>query len=134
MQQGRSEPVQDSISKPVLLGLITALTIGVVAPLVIPHATHPFMIFHITLHIASLTIALFLSIVSVLAYMRSPCSRLLLMAFGFTALAAVEFIYLLDATGSLLMFNVPEINAELPHVILLVMITLFGLGILKVNK
>ena len=134
MQQGRSEPVQESMSKPLLLGLVTALTIGVVAPLVIPHATHPSMIFHIALHIASLTIAIFLSIVSLIAYRRSPGSRLLLMALGFTALAAVEFLYLLDATETLPMFDLPEINAELPHVILLVMITMFGLGVLKVNK
>lgn len=134
MQQGRSEPIQDSISKPVLLGLITALIIGVVAPLVVPHATHPSMIFHIILHIASLTIAVFLSIVSFIAYRRSTGSRLLLMALGFTSLAAVEFLYLLDATGSLLLYGMPQINAELPHVILLAMLTMFGLGVLKVNK
>lgn len=134
MQKGRSEPVRDSVSKPILLGLITALVIGVVAPLVTPHATHPSMIFHITLHIASLTIAVFLSIVSFLAYRRNISSRLLFMALGFTTLAAVEFFYLLDATGSLVMFDIPEINAEIPHVILLVMLTMFGLGVLKVNK
>jgi hypothetical protein len=134
MQKGRSEPVHDSVSKPILLGLITALVIGVVAPLVTPHATHPSMIFHIILHIASLTIAVFLSIVSFLAYKRHTSSRLLFMALGFTALAVVEFAYLLDSTGSLVMFDIPEINAEIPHVILLVMLTMFGLGVLKVNK
>lgn len=134
MQKGRSEPVHDSVSKPILLGLITALVVGVVAPLVTPHATHPSMIFHIILHIASLTIAVFLSIVSFLAYRRNTSARLLFMALGFTTLAAVEFFYLLDATGSLVMFDIPEINVELPHVILLVMLTMFGLGVLKVNK
>jgi hypothetical protein len=134
MQKGRSEPVQDSVSKPILLGLITALVIGVMAPLVVPHATHPSMIFHITLHIASLTIAVFLSIVSFIAYRRSTGARLLLMALGFSTLAVVEFFYLLDSTGTLLMFEIPEINIELPHVILLVMLTMFGLGVLKVNK
>jgi len=134
MQKGSSEPVHDSLSKPILLGLITAIVVGVVAPLVVPHATHPAMIFHIILHIASLTIAVFLSIVSFIAYKRNTGSRLLLMALGFTALAIVEFYYLLDSTGTLIMFDVPEINAEVPHVILLVMITMFGLGVLKVNK
>jgi hypothetical protein len=134
MQKGRSEPVHDSVSKPILLGLVTALVIGVVAPLVVPHASHPSMIFHIILHIASLTIAVFLSIVSFIAYRRSTGARMLLMALGFTALAVVEFTYLLDSTGSLVMFDIPEINVELPHVILLVMLTMFGLGVLKVNK
>src|SRR5437868_10249138 len=133
MQQGNREPVQDTVSKPILLGLITALVVGVLAPLVVPHATHPSMIFHIILHIASLTIAVFLSIVSFIAYRRNTGSRLLLMALGFTALAVVEFYYLLDSTGTLVMFNVPAINPETPHLILLVMITMFGLGVLKVN-
>jgi hypothetical protein len=45
MQKGsRGEPVQESVSKPILLGLITALVIGVVAPLIMPHVTHPSMI------------------------------------------------------------------------------------------
>jgi len=134
MQQGRSKIVHESMSKPLMLGLITALTIAVMAPLIVPHATHPTMIFHIILHIASLTIAVFLSIVSFIAYRRNTGSRLLLMALGFTALAAVEFLYLLDATGTPIMFEIPEINAEFPHVILLVMLTMFGLGVIRVNK
>lgn len=136
MQQGsRRESIHDSTSKPILLGLITAIVIGVVAPLVVPHATHPFMIYHIILHIASLTIAVFLMIVAFISYIRGTGSRLLLMALGFTTLAAVEFIYLLDATGVLSMLDIsPAVNVELPHVILLVMLTMFSLGVLKVNK
>lgn len=134
MQKGsRGEPVQESVSKPILLGLITAIVIGIVAPLIMPHVTHPTMIYHIILHIASLTIAVFLSIVSVLAYRRSTGARLLFMALGFIALATVEFLYLLDATGIVSM-DIAELSIELPHVILLAMLAMFGLGVLKVNK
>ncbi|MEW6603640.1 MAG: hypothetical protein AB1351_02990 [Thermoproteota archaeon] len=135
MQKGsRGEPVQESVSKPILLGLITALVIGIAAPIITPHVTHPSMIFHIILHIASLTIAVFLSIVSVLAYTRATGARLLFMMLGFMALAAVEFLYLLDATGMLGAFDISTLGIELPHVIILVMVTMFGLGVLKVNK
>jgi hypothetical protein len=135
MQRGsRGEAAQESVSKPILLGLITALVIGVVAPLVIPHVAHPSMIYHIMLHIASLTIAVFLSIVSVLAYARSTGTRLLFMTLGFMALASVEFLYLLDATGMVNVFDISALGIELPHVILLVMLAMFGLGVLKVNK
>jgi predicted membrane chloride channel (bestrophin family) len=135
MQKGsRGEPVQDSVSKPIMLGLVTALVVGVVAPLVIPHLAHPSMIYHITLHIASLTIAVFLSIVSVLAYRRSTGARLLFMTLGFMALATVEFLYLLDATAILNIFNFSTLGIELPHIILLVMLAMFGLGVLKVNE
>lgn len=127
--------VQESISKPVLLGLITALVVGVVAPLVIPHVAHPSMIYHILLHMAGLTIAIFLSIVSVLAYSRNTTTRMLLMAVGFMSLAIVEFFYLLQAGGIVIgQVIIPTVNIELSHVILLIMVSLFGLGVLKVNK
>jgi len=127
--------VQESISKPILLGLITALVVGVIAPLVIPHVAHPSMIYHILLHMAGLTIAIFLSIVSVLAHSRNATTRMLLMAVGFMTLALVEFFYLLQAGGiGIGQVVIPAVNIELSHIILLVMVSLFGLGVLKVNK
>jgi hypothetical protein len=136
MQKGWGHAaVQESISKPVLLALITALVIGVVAPLVIPHVAHPSMIYHILLHMAGLTIAIFLSIVSVLAYSRNTTTRMLLMAVGFMSLALVEFFYLLQAGGIVIgQLIIPAVNIELSHIILLIMVSLFGLGVLKVNK
>ena len=136
MQKGRGQvPAKESTSKPILLGLITALVLGVVAPLVIPHATHASMIFHIILHMAGLIIAIFLSIVSFLAYSRNTTTRMLLMAVGFMTLALVEFFYLLQAGGiTVVQVIIPTINIELSHIILLAMVSLFGLGVLKVNR
>jgi hypothetical protein len=136
MQKGWGRAaVQESISNPILLGLITALVVGVVAPLVIPHVAHPSMIYHILLHMAGLTIAIFLSIVSVLAYSRNTTTRMLLMAVGFMSLALVEFFYLLQAGGIVTgQVIIPAVNIELSHIILLIMVSLFGLGVLKVNK
>jgi hypothetical protein len=136
MQKGWGRAaVQESISKPILLGLITALVVGVVAPLVIPHVAHPSMIYHILLHMAGLTIAIFLSIVSVLAYSRNATTRMLLMAVGFMSLALVELFYLLQAGGIVIgQVIIPAVNIELSHIILLIMVSLFGLGVLKVKK
>ena len=136
MQKGWGRAaVQESISKPILLGLTTALVVGVVAPLVMPHVTHPSMIYHILLHMAGLTIAIFLSIVSVLAYSRNATTRMLLMAVGFMSLALVEFFYLLQAGGIVIgQVIIPAVNIELSHILLLIMVSLFGLGVLKVNK
>ena len=126
---------QESVSKPVLLGLITALVVGVVAPLVVPHVAHPSMIYHIILHLAGLTIAIFLSIVSVLAYSRNRTTRMLLMTVGFMSLGVVEFLYLLQAGAIAIgQIIIPTVNIELSHLILLTMVSLFGLGVLKVNK
>src|ERR671915_2059010 len=136
MQKGSGlGSIPESVSKPVLLGLITALVVGIVAPLVIPHVAHPSMIYHILLHMAGLTIAIFLSIVSVLAYSRGKTTRMLLMAVGFMSLSLVEFFYLLQAGGVVIaQVVIPAVNIELSHIILLIMVSLFGLGVLKVNK
>jgi hypothetical protein len=131
----RSNAAQESISKLILLALITAVVVGVVAPLVLPHATHPSMIYHILLHMAGLTIAIFLGVVSFLAYSRSPTTRMLLMAAAFVTLAVVELLYLLQAGGVYVgQLIIPLANIELSHVVLLIMVSLFGLGVLKVNK
>jgi hypothetical protein len=133
-RRSRADLLRKQVSKPLLVGLITAIVIGVISPLVVPHLTHPSMIYHIILHIASLTVAIFLGVVSLLAYARSRSSRLLFMTLGFIALAIVEFLYLLDATWPGNEFLISTVDIELPHVILLVMLTMFFLGVMKVSK
>jgi hypothetical protein len=136
MQKDRGHsPVLETISKPVLLGFITIVVTGVASPFLFSHVTHPSMIFHILLHMAGLTVAIFLSTVSLLAYSRNTTTRMLLMAAGFVTLAAVELLYLFQAGGIYVgQFTIPIANIELSHMVLLMMVSLFGLGVLKVNK
>ena len=133
-RRSKSEPVKEYQSKTLLLGLITAVVIGVVAPLIVTHLAHPSMIYHIILHIASLTVAIFLTVVSILAYARSTTSRLLFMTLGFIALAVVESLYLLETVWAGSVIGISATGIELPHVILLVMLALFALGVLRVSK
>ena len=120
-----------SVSKPILLGITTAIIVGVITPLVIPHISHPSMIYHIIVHLAGMTIAAFLGLVSFLAYKRVLTTRILLMTIGFMALTTAETLYFLDALDIFPVAHLPIANIELPHVILLVMLSLFGVGILK---
>lgn len=120
-----------SVSKPILLGITTAIIVGVITPLVIPHISHPSMIYHIIVHLAGMTIAAFLGLVSFLAYKRILTTRILLMTIGFMALTTAETLYFLDALDIFPVAHLPIANIELPHVILLVMLSLFGVGILK---
>ena len=123
-----------SVSKPILLGITTAIIVGVITPLVIPHISHPSMIYHIILHLAGMIISAFLGLVSCLAYKRVRGTRILLMTIGFIALSSAEILYFLDAIDIFPMVHLSTSNVELPHIILLVMITLFGLGVLKNNE
>ena len=122
-------------SKSKLLIIVTASVIAILSiPVILPHITHPSMIYHIFLHIISLIIALFLSIVSILSYKRSNSGRILFMTLGFFALAVIEILYLFHATANIEDVIIPIVDIELSHVILFVMLTLFGIGVLKVNK
>jgi hypothetical protein len=82
-----------AVSKPILLGITTAIIVGVITPLVIPHLYHPSMIYHIIVHLAGMTIAAFLGLVSLLAYKKVRGARILLMTLGFIALGIAEISY-----------------------------------------
>ena len=119
--------------KPKLFILISIVVVSVLAvPVIIPH-TSPQHFYHIILHIASLIFSLFLFIVSITSYIRNGGSRLLFMSLGFLSLVVVETLFLFYATRGIREILIPMINIELPHVILFAMLTLFGIGILKVN-
>ena len=133
-RRSRANQIRKPLSKPLLLALIAAIVVGVASPLFVPHLAHPSLIYHITLHIASLTVAIFLGIVSVRVYARSKSSRLLFMTLGFIALAIVEFLYLLDAAWPGNAIHISTVGIELPHIILLVMLTMFFLGVIRVSK
>jgi hypothetical protein len=121
-------------SKPKLLGLISAIVIGVLAvPVILPHVSHVNMIYHILLHLASLIISIFLCVVSLIAYKRHRSSRLLFMALGFTSLVLIEYMYLIFATTNIEDIVIPVVRIELPHVILFAMLTLFGVGVFRLN-
>jgi hypothetical protein len=135
MQTDRSSIRNVVSNKPKLFGLISILVISALAlPVILPHFTHPTMIYHIALHIISLILAVFLSCVSILAYNRNRNIRMLLMMFSFSLLAVVEILYLFHSTSNIQDIIVPIVDAEFSHVILLAMLTLFGIGVLKVNN
>jgi hypothetical protein len=121
-------------SKPKLLGIITAAVIAVVTvPVILPHITDTSMIYHLLLHVISLIIAIFLGLVSILAYLRNGRPKLLFMMLGFLLLSMIETMYLFDVTSKIEDIVIPIVDIELSHVIFLVMLTLFGIGIFKVN-
>lgn len=135
MQTGKASAHDVVSNKPKLFALISILVISALAlPVILPHFTHPTMIYHISLHIVSLILAIFLSCVSILAYNRNRNTRMLLMMFGFSLLAVVEILYLFHSTANIQDIVVPIVDTEFSHIVLLGMLTLFGIGILKVNN
>jgi hypothetical protein len=135
MQTVRASLCNITSSKPKMLAVVTAAVLAVMAvPVIIPHITDTSMIYHLLLHVISLIIAIFLGLVSILAYLRNGRSRLLFMMFGFLLLSIIEAMYLFDVTSKIEDIVIPIVDIELSHVIFLVMLTLFGIGIFRVNK
>src|SRR5215472_17837179 len=89
-------------SKPKLLATITAVIIAIMAiPVILPHITDKSTIYHIFLHIASVIIAIFLGVVSILAYLRNRSFRLLFMMFAFISLSIIEAMYLFEVSSKM---------------------------------
>lgn len=121
-------------SKPKLLGTITAVILAIMAiPVILPHITDKSTIYHIFLHIASIIIAIFLGVVSILAYLRNRSFRLLFMMFAFISLSIIEAMYLFDVSSKMEDIVIPGVDIEISHVIFLMALTLFGIGIFRVS-
>jgi hypothetical protein len=122
-------------SKPKLLAVVTVVVLSlIVVSVILPHISDRSTIYHLLLHIISLIIAIFLGIVSMLAYLRNGSWRLLFMTLGFFLLSGVETIYLFDVSSNVEDIVIPVVGIELSHVIFLAMLTLFGIGIFTVSK
>jgi hypothetical protein len=135
MQTVRASLYSIISSKLKLLAVVTAAVLAVMAvPVILPHITDTSTIYHLLLHVISIIIAIFLGLVSILAYLRNGRSRLLFMMFGFLLLSIIEATYLFDVTSKIEDIVIPIVDIELSHVIFLVMLTLFGIGIFRVNK
>jgi len=122
-------------SKPKLLLVITSIVLAVFfAPVILPNITNTAIIYHLLLHIASVIIAIFLGVVSILAYSRIRKRRLLFMTFGFLSLSMIEVIYLVHITSNIQDLVIPIVDVEFSHLVFLVMLTFFGIGIFSASK
>jgi D-alanyl-lipoteichoic acid acyltransferase DltB (MBOAT superfamily) len=119
-------------NKPRLLVLIASIIISLsVVPFILPHVFHPHMIYHIILHLVALIISQFLAVVSLLAYLKVRTTRILFMTLGFMTLVVAGYVYLLNSTEDFHVMSIPQINIEVSHVILLIMVMFFGISFLK---
>ena len=123
------------VSKPKLFLIISVLTIVVLLPsAILPYINHPFFVYRISLHVTSIIISVFLIVVSILTYRRTGSIKILYTSIAFLSLLVVESIFLLQIIDSSSRIIIPMVYTELPHILLLVMLALFGLGVLKVEK
>ena len=122
-------------SKPKLLLVIATIVFAIFfVPVILPNITNTAIIYHLLLHIASVIIAIFLGVVSILAYLRNRKNRLLFMTFGFLSLSIIEGTYLVHITSNIQDLVIPIVDIEFSHVVFLIMLTFFGIGIFSASK
>jgi hypothetical protein len=92
------------------------------------------MIFHIFIHIISFDIALFLTCISILAFKKTKSKKVLLTSSSFAILLVIEFLYILQSSNIFGEFLIPYIGGEISHILLLFMVSLFAMGVMKVEK
>jgi Mn2+/Fe2+ NRAMP family transporter len=83
---------------------------------------------------ASIIISVFLIVVSILTYRRTGSIKILYTSIAFLSLLVVESIFLLQIIDSSSRIMIPMVYTEVPHILLLAMLALFGLGVLRVEK
>ena len=119
-------------NKPRLLVLIASIVLSLsVVPFILPHLFHQHMIYHILIHLVALIISQFLAVVSIMAYLKCRTSRIFFMMLGFITLVIAEYVYLMNSTENIHVVFIPQVNIEVSHLILLIMIIFFGISFLK---
>ena len=83
------------------------------------------------MHLVALIISQFLAVVSIMTYLKSRTTRILFMTLGFMTLVIAEYVYLLNSIEDFHTMFIPQVNIELSHLILLIMVIFFGISFLK---
>ncbi|EGG42041.1 hypothetical protein Nlim_1056 [Candidatus Nitrosarchaeum limnium SFB1] len=112
-----------------LFSIITLSIIAIVSiPIIIPHILHTSHFLHISLHIGELILAVFIGILSMIAYYRMRTKRLLLTMAAFSTFIAVAVVNLIESVWSSY-FYVGELSLiEISHILIFVTIGMLALG------
>lgn len=118
--------------KSTLFSIVVAGVVAILAlPIIVPHLLHGFHLVHIFLHVGGITLAVFISILAVIAYSRLRTKRLLLSAIAFTNFVAAETVLLIDATWPFI-YDLGEITlSEVGHLLTFVTLGLLALGVFR---
>ena len=118
--------------KSTLFSIVVAGVVGILAaPVILPHIFHGFHIAHILLHVGGITLATFLTILSVMAYARMHSKRLLITIFAFSTFVLAEIVTLLDATWPTL-YNIGDVALlEVGHLLMISSLGLLAMGVFR---
>ena len=118
--------------KSTLFSIVVAGVVGILAaPIIMPHIFHGYHIAHIGLHIGGITLAVFLSILSMMAFLRLRTKRLLFTAVAFAIFICAETAMMVDATWPALYDLDVMPLLELGHLLTFGTLGLLALGVFR---
>ncbi|HMK32950.1 MAG TPA: hypothetical protein VK431_04930 [Nitrosopumilaceae archaeon] len=119
-------------NKSTLLSIAIFSVVGILAiPVILPHITHEFQVFHILLHLSGISIALFLTIISAVAYSKSRTRRLLFTMLAFSIFVAAESFSVIDAAWQYTYYFGSLSAGELGHILMISTLGMFTLGVFR---
>lgn len=118
--------------KPSLLGIVFGTIVGTLAiPVILPHIFHGYHVYHILLHVTGICVAVFITVLAIMAYYRLKTKRLLLTTIAFGIFIAAESIVLVDATWPQL-YDLNQISLlELGHMLTITSLAVLAAGVFR---
>ena len=111
--------------------VVTGVIVTLALPIIIPHLFHGYHIAHIFLHIGGITLAVFISILAISAYIRLRTKRLLLSAIAFSTFIGAESVLLVDSTWPTVYdLGILPLN-EVGHLLTFITLGLLALGVFR---
>ena len=111
----------------VVAGIISILAI----PVIVPHLLHGFHLAHIFLHIGGIILAVFITILAIIAYKKLRTKRLLITAIAFSNFILAESILIVDATWP----RIYDLNylplLEVGHLLTFTTLGLLAIGVFR---
>jgi len=118
--------------KSALFGIVLLVVIGTLSiPIILPHIFHGFHVVHIGLHIGGITLAVFISLIAIIAYLRLKTKRLLFTSVAFSIFVVAESVLLIDATWPTV-YDIGVVSLlEVGHILTITTLGLMALGVFR---
>lgn len=118
--------------KPKLFSIVIFSVIAIlVAPVILPNLFHGYHTVHIGLHIGGVITAVFLTIVTIVAYAKIRTQRLILTCIAFSFFIVAESVALIDIVWPYT-FYVGQITLEeIEHVLIISMLGVFASAVFR---
>jgi hypothetical protein len=115
-----------------LFAAVILSVIGIlVAPIILPNLFHGTHILHIGLHIGGMVAAIFLTVVTIVAYAKMRTKRLGFTAVAFSFFIVAEIISLIDITWPFTFYLGDIPLREIEHILIISMLGIFTLAVFR---